>query len=426
MSASATLGRDRDVLGFAGWVAALMGVMAIPLIDLVGTAMAGLFTLSFLVMGAVIVLQRRPLVLSDLLPAAVPLTFILIAPGSDDPFVSVRYATILAITLTMPALIRANLTRDEFMKATALVLLVTFPLNFVFDPGWGPMIGMFGSKNFFALRAAMTVMFALWVVLNPGIPLWMRAGAAFVAVLAVVGMMRANSAGAVITGLAAAMVFLLVTISGRTPPLYRMILYAYLVFFCLVGGTLFVMNFDAVVDGVLTAFSKDAGLTGRDYLWLRAFQYIREHPVFGSGYSAFWVQGNVEAEGLWRALHISTRSGFHFHNLYINTTVETGIIGVTVTCFFLLCLLVRVMINSLRFPDSFAAVSLGLLTMFVMRSYVEVDFPGGFGYYTFLIGILWVYGRRDPADDPAEPVHQPQARRRRRPRSSGSMPGQAT
>ena len=81
------------------------------------------------------------------------------------------------------------------------------------------------------------------------------------------------------------------------------------------------------LDLLLGAFGKDATLTGRTYLWAEGLAAARENPFLGVGYQAYWVQGFPEAERLWEEFYIGSRSGFHFHNTYIEVLVELGFVG---------------------------------------------------------------------------------------------------
>jgi exopolysaccharide production protein ExoQ len=83
----------------------------------------------------------------------------------------------------------------------------------------------------------------------------------------------------------------------------------------------------AVVSLGATLFDKDPTLTGRTYLWYRAFELIREKPLLGRGYHSFWLQGDIDAEGLWRYAGIVDRGGFSFHNTLIDLLVTVGWIG---------------------------------------------------------------------------------------------------
>jgi len=77
----------------------------------------------------------------------------------------------------------------------------------------------------------------------------------------------------------------------------------------------------------LSDTGKDPTLTGRTYLWYRAAELIREKPVLGRGYFSFWLQGNIDAEGLWRYAGIAERSGFNFHNTLVDLLVTVGWLG---------------------------------------------------------------------------------------------------
>ncbi|EJL34928.1 O-antigen ligase [Novosphingobium sp. AP12] len=76
---------------------------------------------------------------------------------------------------------------------------------------------------------------------------------------------------------------------------------------------------------------KDAGLTGRAYLWYRTDFIIVQRPWLGMGYFGFWTPANPDAIGLWRFFDLGQEStGFSFHNSYIQTIIETGYIGVSI------------------------------------------------------------------------------------------------
>ena len=86
---------------------------------------------------------------------------------------------------------------------------------------------------------------------------------------------------------------------------------------------------DELAKAFLDLTGKDITLTGRTDLWAVAFQEIAERPVLGTGFQAFWVQGNPLAEQLWAMFGIGSRAGFHFHNTLISNTVEIGLVGAT-------------------------------------------------------------------------------------------------
>ena len=122
-------------------------------------------------------------------------------------------------------------------------------------------------------------------------------------------------------------------------------------------------------------------------------------PWLGHGYAAFWVVGQPQAEIYWQEFMIYNRGGFHFHNLYVETFVELGALGLTM----MVLLIFGLCIASLRLA---LRAGLGLETglflaisfMFLTRSFAEVDMivPFGVGPLLFyaLIPQLKQFGQK--------------------------------
>lgn len=101
------------------------------------------------------------------------------------------------------------------------------------------------------------------------------------------------------------------------------------------------------LESVTAALDKDPHLTGRTDLWEYAIDCIKEKPLLGYGYEAFWTYDSVPARRIREA--INWDSAPHAHNGYIDLTLGVGIIGLL--------------------------VYLALLTIFAKRAYVY--FAGG-------------------------------------------------
>jgi len=141
---------------------------------------------------------------------------------------------------------------------------------------------------------------------------------------------------------------------------------------------------------VLDMLGKDPTLTGRTTLWLEGLQVGHQHPILGNGYSAFWVQGHYAAEALWHTFHIPTRSGFHFHNLLIQTYADLGLVGVILITGLLLACCLRATHLFLDRPHDLRAMVLFMLAyMFLTRTMVEVDLLGPYGVGPLLFFILF-------------------------------------
>lgn len=97
-----------------------------------------------------------------------------------------------------------------------------------------------------------------------------------------------------------------------------------------------------------------------------------QRPLVWSRLPGYWVQGFSEAERLWEASFIGSRNGFHFHNTYIETMVETGIIWTVLLAIVLLTSFwgqLRRFLALARDPHSLL-LSL-IITLLVLRSFVE-------------------------------------------------------
>lgn len=140
------------------------------------------------------------------------------------------------------------------------------------------------------------------------------------------------------------------------------------------------------LDLLLAAFGKDSTLTGRTYLWSQGWAAASQAPFFGVGYQAYWVQGFSEAERLWEEFYIGSRSGFHFHNTFIEVAVELGLVGVVLITAVILRTfaghLSRV-IGDARNEPSF--VLFGIVAMLLIRAFVEVDVINPYVVGSFLL-----------------------------------------
>lgn len=118
-------------------------------------------------------------------------------------------------------------------------------------------------------------------------------------------------------------------------------------------------------------FDKDATLTGRTYLWYRAQDLIEQRPLLGHGFQAFWLQGNTDAEGLWRYAGITTRSGFTFHNTLIELLVQMGWVGVGLIGAAVAVVLWLLVVRCIKAPTLSLCVWMGVLFYVLVRTPVE-------------------------------------------------------
>jgi len=192
--------------------------------------------------------------------------------------------------------------------------------------------GLTGSKNLLGDIASSGLIVSLAVAMI-GVRhrqwLWPAVGgAAMLLDLYVVG--AARSAGALLGLVMGAGALLGLALLMPTGRVVRAWLTAALTLCLVAAGLSYRWLAQALINLGAQAFDKDPTLTGRTYLWYRADDLIREHPLLGRGYQSFWIQGNIDAEGLWRYFGIDERGGFTFHNTAVEILVGLGALGLAV------------------------------------------------------------------------------------------------
>ncbi|WP_439629240.1 O-antigen ligase family protein [Shinella sp.] len=270
---------------------------------------------------------------------------------------------------------------------TGLVLLFSLAFGvYHLDPldGTYSFVGAFASKNQLGFYASLAVLFAfaaLFLGAERGI--W-KLGAGGSVLIALYCLKASQSATSVLTTVAIAGLCLALRALEMLAPKQRKTLFMVLAVtavLVLVAGA-----YGGGYEMVLGAFGKDATLTGRTYLWQQGIEAAHQAPAIGLGYQAFWVQGFAEAERLWDAFFIGTRSGFHFHNTFIAATVETGLIG----CLLLTMVLLVTMAGHLRrllstAHDLEALVLFTVAALLAVRTFVEIDILNPYHVGSFLL-----------------------------------------
>lgn len=333
-------------------------------------------------------------------------TFWSAAPGNSLRG-GVQYLSHIACALIAARVLHIRTLTLGGLIGIALVLaysLVDGTYNYDPIDGTYSMVGAFSSKNQLGFFASVGVYLA-YVALIPlhERSLWSIA-AVIVGAMSAYCLLASQSATSIIASAAVLAACLCLYVMLRFAPLARKFLILFGVVFALIGAFA-AFNLGAF-DAVLGAFGKDATLTGRTYLWSEGIAAFREHPIFGMGYQAYWVQGFADAERLWEEFFIESRTGFHFHNTFIETLVELGLVG--------LLLLVPILLSSLFAPlgraisnrhDVQAHILFGFGILLAVRSAVEVDVINPYVIGSFLlyysVGSLVGVTRSHPAAAPS-------------------------
>lgn len=76
-------------------------------------------------------------------------------------------------------------------------------------------------------------------------------------------------------------------------------------------------------DYLTNLIGRDLTLTGRTEIWQAVLDKIKEHPILGYGYNAFWSTYS-EYSYVWKAMHWEAP---HAHNGYLELILDIGLIG---------------------------------------------------------------------------------------------------
>ncbi|BBD40304.1 exopolysaccharide biosynthesis protein [Aminobacter sp. Y103A] len=322
---------------------------------------------------------------------------------SDAPDVTLR-AALQYLTHVVCAVIAARVidARTLCIGAIAgIAVILGYSMlqgGYVYDAldGSYSFVGAFGSKNQLGFYASLGVLLGCYFALFLTRSRIARLLALGVVALSAASLVLSQSATSMLATPAA--IAMVVAIAGLEAfsPIHRRIFFA--AGLALAGtAVLAALNFGAA-DMVLGAFGKDSTLTGRTYLWQQGIDAAANTPLLGVGYAAYWVQGFSEAERLWNEFYIPARTGFHFHNTYIEALVETGYVGAVMIVLPLLAILRLCIARLLSDGDwTEALLQTGLLALLVIRSFFEVDILQPYVIGSFLLYYCWARAKEPAA-----------------------------
>jgi exopolysaccharide production protein ExoQ len=268
---------------------------------------------------------------------SVPLLAMMSVVWSEAPRETFKYAAELGLTVIAGLLISSARNQEAVIRGLGLAFFAYTGIS-VFGGGYvGVGVGAGGqafsglteSKNLLADIASTGAIVSMAVValaIRSRAWMWAVFGvAAFL--LEVYAVTAARSAGALLglgIGVCAMVGLLILVAAGKA---LRAFLTGVLASVLVAVGLSYRWVAQTMIEIGANVFDKDPTLTGRTYLWYRAADLIDEKPMLGRGYYAFWLQGNVDAEGLWRYFGIESRGGFTFHNTAVEILVTLGLVG---------------------------------------------------------------------------------------------------
>lgn len=382
--------------GLVDWLACFASMLGLLLIARFGAIAAA----AFLAMGIPVVLRQPAAAFRAILNAwpllAFPAAAILSTFWSIDPAASLRAGVQLAATVAIGVWAAAFLTPraavSALLAALTAVAFASLPqLGGRYDwEGEQALVGLFEGKNYFAYCISTLILAASVVLVDRGQSALFRLMAAAALVLSPHLLIEARSTGAIVISLAVVALMAALQLIAWLPPAVRVGLFLGLLGVCLplaVIGLLYAHH----VDDLLELLGKDASLTGRTYLWRRGMEFFAEHPILGVGYRAFWLAGHSEAEELWYYSQVPSGTGFNFHNLYLNTAVDLGLVGLATLLGALFATARRCLACLLRAPQPHQILAVGAFLFVILSSPIEVTLTYQFELGTVLLCFIWVH-----------------------------------
>jgi len=319
---------------------------------------------------------------------------------SQFPETTLRLSTEFLFTTIIAIWAGSLITTRAFASALLCALTLIMTVCLIVDgramSGEAPLQGVFESKNQFAFFAVILLMAALTVVFDKRQHKVGHLLGLFALVMAPICLIRAESAGALVFSIPAIGTFLGLAALGRRSIMARAIVLAVV----LIATAAALLAVNAFVDdfgSALDLLGKDSTLTGRAYLWQRAFEFIEQAPMLGVGYQAFWQVGNPPAEDLWAASLVESGAGFNFHNLYLHYTVELGYVGLLVLVLTILWMAGRLFRAVLLKPGYSVNFAVAVFVYFLCTSFVEVGFFYPFQLGTIIFSAIWIHSTVRPA-----------------------------
>lgn len=337
--------------------------------------------------------------------------WLLFAPGcfallsvlwSEAPITSLRLSIELLFTIYISLWLAGSPRPGDVLAGLALAAMLYLLPSLALGqavaigttPGQEAFSGLNSGKNLFGDIAAIGILSMVGLHFE----IWMkRPIITFLLLLAlaceVAAVVLSQSAGAMVAAFGGCLVLVAVVVLGRVGPVVRAWLLILAGLTAALALTVYFVAGDALMDAMMALFHKDPTMTGRVYLWTRSDDIIAGHSMLGVGYSAFWVPGNIDAEGLLTWSRIPSRSGFNFHNAIIENLVEVGYVGLAILAITVGLATVGLVIRGLRHGEIAVAFWLAILAYELSRIPIEALGPLPFYHTTVLVwvamGMAW-------------------------------------
>lgn len=374
------------------WMFCFISFLALQLNQSYGMPAAAMFLAPWLLMFVRRIPRLIQNVAKDWLLLIPPSFATLSAIWSSDPAWTMRtgiqYGATMIIGIAAARLVDRRVLLTSLMSALAAVTFASLVMVARYG-GFASLhgvAGLYGAKNQFASSSAVLLIGSTYLMIYARHSFFEKVLACGLMFVAMVGIYCGHSAGTLVSLFAVtvlAMTFHMLRKGGSIA-----ILGVIMMFFAMPAPIILVGS-DTIFSKILKLLGKDSTLTGRTDLWDTAFQQIQNHLLLGGGYQAFWRIGNQPAERLWAMFGIDNKTGFNFHNEYINTTVDLGLIGLLIIIVVLASVAFCAFRIRWRRPENLLTAFHTIFFFYLFLTFVEAEFFYQFFLSPIILCVAW-------------------------------------
>jgi exopolysaccharide production protein ExoQ len=305
---------------------------------------------------------------------------------SIEPGMTLRRAAVILGTTLIGVYCGATYSIAAFQKVvirSIMVMLIAsgavFLVNpaMVIDPSYGGSLqGLTEAKNYFAEYLTLLLILVItddrWPRLRGSRSLVLLGGAVL--------LFLAHSDTAVLSLLPVVIVVIPILLFLRRAPGLAIPVLAIILLVAIVAGIVA----PPTTGSVFTAVGRDSGMTGRDNIWVVAWQAIEKRPFLGYGFDAYW--GSPRGGQLY-----ATQLGWmvpHSHDGYLETMLGLGMCGLGLV----LLAIARTGLDAVRYywkSQGLASVwPIALIVLLLLHAIAESDLVARHGLpYLVLIAV---------------------------------------
>lgn len=298
------------------------------------------------------------------------------APSSSE---ALRKGAQLALTGFVGVYVATRISGRHVLIAYLFAELIAAACSLAArNVGEGAWIGVYSSKNFFAINMFLLYLVALPLAIDKENSLWLRALAAASIPLSLFLIFMAQSGTTTLLVIGSTLILvghsviwkpLIAVRHARTLVALSLAALVLIAIYIVVG----ILQID-IKDTILGALGKDSTLTARTTLWEIAQRQMNDHPWTGVGANGYWRYENGPANTMTNIIMGWDKLlAFSFHNSYFENGANYGYPGFVATIFLAVWICSSAALTWFRDQSIINTAFLTMALMLVTRTFSEID-----------------------------------------------------